>query len=317
MVRSVAAVLRGAQERARTPDQVGAGSQDDGGHASNHGAADAGHRPPQGVPVAQARRGAPRGREGVGIANLHQAFAKKDLEDLMYRISSAILLTVSLIAAAWGVESGVNWLNGTGEPSMCVVNNNTAAYSSYPINTAQLAKCDPSGAQFSNQESLKGTYSVATVAYAPYTSAADIAMLCGSSSATVRATRVALSGRSTSASQIDVSLIKRSTADTGGSQSSLTAVPHDSIDAAATASAVTFGAAPTAGTTVGTIRAQQANLSAAGSGGATTPFEWDFGVVIDKSIVLRGTGQCLALNLGGGAVPAGTVLNIFMEWTEE
>jgi hypothetical protein len=240
-----------------------------------------------------------------------------DLENLMRRISSAILLTLSVIAAAWAVESGVNWLNGTGEPSMCVVNNNTAAYTSYPVNTAQVVKCDPGGAQFTNRESLKGTYSVATVGYAPYASAADIAMLCGSSSATIRATRVAVSGRSTAANQIDVSLIKRSTADTGGTQSSLTAVPHDSVDAAATATGVTFGSAPTAGITVGTIRAQQINLSAAGSGGATTPFEWDFGVVIDKSVVLRGSGQCVALNLGGAAVPAGTALDIFLEWTEE
>jgi hypothetical protein len=53
---------------------------------------------------------------------------------------------------------------------------------------------------------------------------------------------------------------------------------------------------PLRGTLVGAIRAQQINLSAAGSGGAA---------------------EGLYLNLNGATMPTGTVLNVFVEWSEE
>jgi len=117
-------------------------------------------------------------------------------------------------------------------------------------------------------------------------------------------------------------LVKRSTADTAGSSTAvnLTAVPHDSLDAAAGAVVTTYTGSnvnPNLGTAVGSIRAQQSNVSAAGSGGAATPVEFDFGNLADKPVYLRSASEGLYLNFNGAALPAGTVLNIFVEWTEE
>jgi hypothetical protein len=117
-------------------------------------------------------------------------------------------------------------------------------------------------------------------------------------------------------------LIKRSTADTAGSSTAvnLTAVPHDSLDPAAGAVVTTYTGAnvnPNLGTAVGAIRSQQSNVSAAGSGGAATPVEWDFGNVAEKPVYLRSASEGLYLNFNGATLPAGTVLNIFISWTEE
>ena len=57
--------------------------------------------------------------------------------------------------------------------------------------------------------------------------------------------------------------------------------------------------------------------AAAGSGGAAVPVEFDFGTVNDKAVVLNSASECLYLNLNGAAMPAGTVLNVFVEWSEE
>ena len=203
-----------------------------------------------------------------------------------------------------------------GEPQMGQVYDPTAT-PSFAAKSMQVVALDPTGAQMSNGEGRKATYSAAVIAYSPYASPQDVAGLVGSSTKRVRVLRFAVSGRATAANQLDVQLVKRSSADTGGTPTALTSVPHDSNDGAATAAAATFAAAPTAGTLVGAIRAQQINLSAAGAGGAAVPVEFDFGTVNDKAIVLNGASEALYLNLNGAAMPAGTVLNIFVEWSEE
>jgi hypothetical protein len=60
------------------------------------------------------------------------------------------------------------------------------------------------------------------------------------------------------------------------------------------------------------MRAQQGNVSA-GSGCAATPVEFDFCNLADKPVYLRSTSEGLYLNFNGAALPAGTVLNIFVE----
>lgn len=203
-----------------------------------------------------------------------------------------------------------------GDPQMGQVYDPTAT-PAFAAKSMQIVALDPTGAQMSNGEGRKATYSAATIAYAPYASPQDIVGLLGSATRRVRVLRFAVSGRATAANQLDVQLVKRSTADSGGTPTPLAAVPHDSNDGAATATANSYAAAPTPGTLVGAIRAQQINLSAAGSGGAAVPVEFDFGTVNDKAIVLNGAAEGLYLNLNGAAMPAGTVLNVFVEWTEE
>jgi hypothetical protein len=216
------------------------------------------------------------------------------------------------------MEAGRTVPTGTaaGEPQMGQVYDPTKT-PAFAATSLQVVALDPTGAQMSNGEGRKATYSAATVAYAPYATPQDIVGILGSGTKRVRVLRFAVSGRATTANQLDVQLVKRSAADTSGTPTALTAVPHDSNDAAATATVNTYAAAPAAGTLVGAVRAQQINLSAAGSGGAAVPVEFDFGTANDKAVVLNSAAEGLYLNLNGAAMPAGTVLNVFVEWSEE
>src|SRR6266550_8344389 len=87
-------------------------------------------------------------------------------------------------------------------------------------------------------DGAKSTYSAAKVGLVPGSSATDFFTLTGSATKTVRITRITITATTTSATPValDILLLKRSTANTGGtSTGSPTAVPHDSANPAATA----------------------------------------------------------------------------------
>ena len=97
-------------------------------------------------------------------------------------------------------------------------------------------------------------------------------------------------------------------------------MPHDSLDPAAGAVVTTYtgsNVSPNRGTAVGSIRAPQRNVSAGGSGGAATPVAFDFGNLADKPVYLRSANEGSVPQFQRrSARPAGTVLNILVEWTE-
>lgn len=229
---------------------------------------------------------------------------------------AAATLLLCLVNSVHAAETGAPWKNGTGEPSGCVVNDNTAAAASAAVNTFQVTRCDVSGAQFSNGESLKASYSVAVAAYAGYASATDISCLLNGGGKVGRLVRVAASGRAAAAAAFDILLIKRSTLGSGGTPTALTAGAHDSADSAASLAVFTYASAPAVGTQVAIYRAQQTILIPAGTAAAYNPVEFLFGVTNDKSLVLR-SFQGVCLNMNGTSAPAGMALNIEWKWTEE
>jgi len=160
---------------------------------------------------------------------------------------------------------------------------------------------------------LARTYS-ASFNVAAAASATDIATISGNASNTCYVTRVTISGVQTTAGVNDILLIKRSTADTGGTSTGQTAVPHDSTDAAASSAVLAYTANPGAlGTAVGTVRRGYLPVPSATSTG-TPPVVFDFGDK-GKEIILRGVAQQLAINLNGATIAGGT-FDICIEWFE-
>ncbi|SRR6266403_800208 len=156
----------------------------------------------------------------------------------------------------------------------------------------------------------KATYSASVTGLVGL--AGDIFILNGSTTKTIRVTHVEFSGIATAAADMDVSLIKRSTADTAGTAAAAT--PHDSASAAASAVAQSYTAAPTPGTTVGTaVRVAKVEIATAA---AQAQFiVWDFGNRPSQAVVLRGVAQGLAMNVS--ATQLGALYDISYEWTEE
>lgn len=160
----------------------------------------------------------------------------------------------------------------------------------------------------------KATYSTSAI-FAAAASATDVFTITGSVSKTIRVTRIAITGTQTTGAVRDVLIIKRSTANTGGTSATPTIAPHDSNSSAATAVVRNYTANPSGlGTSVGTIRSAKVLIGAATALPGEFISEW--GPRSSQAPVLRGTTQVLSVNLNG-VTSAGNSLSINIEWTEE
>lgn len=166
-------------------------------------------------------------------------------------------------------------------------------------------------------DSIKRTYAAGVASLSGQAGAqTDILQICGSATTTVRVTKMAVAGRATAVSPADIWILKRSTANTGGTAQLSTEVPLDTGTSAATAAVEAYSVAPTTGTLVGTIAAGQIYLGNLTTGVGTPLLNLLWGDRPGSAVVLRGAAQCLAMNLSS-QVHAGALWNVSVEWTEE
>jgi hypothetical protein len=154
----------------------------------------------------------------------------------------------------------------------------------------------------------------ASATVAPAASATDISVLPGvaTASTSVLVTRIKVSCTQTTAGIITLNIIKRSTADTAGTSSAMTVVPDDSAQAGTPAAPLTYTANPTTGTAVGNVDTYKLGCLAPATAGANDVYILNR---TQKPIVLRGTAQQLAVNLGGVTVTGGS-FTVTYEWIE-
>lgn len=172
-----------------------------------------------------------------------------------------------------------------------------------------------SAAQLSvDTENLKASYSwSATVT--PAATPGDIWTLTGSATKTVRLKHLRAYCNAGAAGGITISLIRRSSANTGGTSTAGTIVKRDTNSAAATAVTALYTANPTTGTPVGAIDTVFLPCALNGAGPA---YDRYFGAGDGlQSIVLRGTTDSLALNGNGSALPASPSMAIAADFNEE
>ena len=177
---------------------------------------------------------------------------------------------------------------------------------------------DSSGAFFANQEGQKATYSAAITGLVAASSATDIVYITGSATKTIRITRINIGGRATSAASADVQIIRRSTANSGGTCAAMTLVQHDMNTAAPTATVSSCTANPTLGSTTngGTLRDKQLFLGNLSTSAPGADAQFLFADRASSTIVLRGAAQTIGINLNG-VTYSGNLMDVDIEWTEE
>ncbi len=158
------------------------------------------------------------------------------------------------------------------------------------------------------------TYSACIIDLVAASSATDIFTVTGSGTKTVKITKVLISATQTTAGEVNIVFLTRSTANSAGTSTNPTAVPNDPNDPAATATANAYTANPTAGTLVGDVRAFKLNVGSAS--GNLLVWEETFGNANSKPITLRGTGSVFAINLNAVTV-TGNKFTVTVEWTED
>lgn len=175
---------------------------------------------------------------------------------------------------------------------------------------------DSTGAMFVNRESQKATYSTA-VQFTIAANSTDVLTITGSATKTIRCVKLSVSGTNTGNTNATVFLTRRSTANSGGTSTVATNVSADSTQAAATATVRSYTANPTLGTLVGNFRVDSLFLPTLASTNQNVEVTFLFGDVNNKSIVLRGTSESIAVNFAGALITGTTVLAIDVTWTEE
>lgn len=162
-------------------------------------------------------------------------------------------------------------------------------------------------------EGYKATYGATDDALTPAATPTDVVIINGSATKTIRIKSITVSGIAATAGSMDLTLVKRTAANSGGTAATVHWAKFDSADNNATAVVQSYSANPTTGAGYA-ISTKTLNFGLAGAAGTVT---WDFSNRNDKAIVLRGTAQGLALNFNGNTVPTTGKFSFGIEWTEE
>lgn len=176
---------------------------------------------------------------------------------------------------------------------------------------------DTTGSHYINQEGRKATYRACAVAYALLASAtAPCIYVTGSSTKTVRITKIRFSASAGTGTVCDVTL-RRFTALSGGGfgTGNITTSELDTPNPGSTATvhATTSLITTVTGATVLACERYEIVTPAA----TTLPglIEWNFGIANDQALVLRGTADFVGITVSAiGTTPAA---DVWIEWTEE
>lgn len=179
-----------------------------------------------------------------------------------------------------------------------------------PLIGAQ-AQPAPSG-YFLTSPAQRNTYAAVVTALAPAASATDFFTITGAAGKIVQVREIGCTGTSTAAGSLAVTLTKRSTANSAGTSTTMTNVPFNSGNAAASAVVKAYTANPTTGTAVGVIASGLLATVAPASSGVNG-FDLRF---TDQLPTLVSASQVLALNAGGASFTSGASLTCRVVWTE-
>lgn len=202
--------------------------------------------------------------------------------------------------------------NGDTNPAIMALRNdaltsNTSASGDYGVPTT-----DTYGALLMKDEQRhKVSYSMAFTV-SPAATATDIFQLIGSSTKTVEIEKITITGTMTTGGPVVFIVSKRSTANSGGTSSGGTAVPHNSALAAATAVGTIYTANPTTGTPVGDIERAAINIPTV-TGTASTPLPMTWYDI--QPPLLSGVAQALVISLGGVTL-TGASINVSINFVE-
>jgi len=173
-------------------------------------------------------------------------------------------------------------------------------------NAAAAAAMDGSG--------LLPTYSYASFGNTPAATATNILTLAGAAGKIIKIRSVFISGIATTAGSLRTDLVKRSTADSGGTATTPTGVAWDSQNPTAAATLALYTANPTVGTAVGILATRRVflNLTTA----VIDRMVESFGIRWESPIVIR-ESEYFSISHAGATIPSGGVVDLGITWTEE
>lgn len=161
------------------------------------------------------------------------------------------------------------------------------------------------------------TFCATTAAFTIPATPTDMVTLTGGAGKVVRVQRVILSHTQTTAGINTFLLVKRTSANSGGTSTAVATIPYFASFSSTTASVLNYTANPTLGSTTGggIVRRVQL-LTPALATVSPALYEFNFQSQTSMPIYLVGISDVLALNFAGAALPAGLAIQVTFEWTE-
>lgn len=184
-----------------------------------------------------------------------------------------------------------------------------------------FAQIAPPGGAGAPPATYSAAFSPSAGGTAVAASTTDFWCIAGSASKGVFITKITLTGQSGAAAITGrINLVLRSSLDTGGTPTTITAVPHDSTNAGATATVTSFAANPGAlGTAVATLKGYVDVIQSSAASMPGGPFfavNESWGAIRGvQPLVLRGTTQAACLNSNAGTTLTNVMINV--EWYEQ
>lgn len=163
------------------------------------------------------------------------------------------------------------------------------------------------------------TYMATSSAFTPGTSPEDVFTITGNATTNVYVLKMGLSTTQTTAGTNPWFIKKRSTANSGGTSASVTAVPLQSGNAAAAATLKQYTVTPTGvGTIVGSLWAgwvNSAKIDTAGVAGDES-VTIDFETMLGQPVALLSATEVLSWSFNAGTLPAGLSVLAWVQWAE-
>lgn len=169
------------------------------------------------------------------------------------------------------------------------------------------------------------TYSSVALSLTPAAAATDIACIAGTNvSKNIFINHISVSGTAGTLITVPIVILRRASADTGGTAASTTAnwantiLRNDSFNGAPAATLISYSANPTINDTSPTyLRSRALTLPTTGAGTVISPasFDWET-TSFGQRPVLHNASEQLCINLNGSTISSG-VLQLSIEWTEE
>lgn len=157
------------------------------------------------------------------------------------------------------------------------------------------------------------TYSSANPAIAN-ANATDLWCIAGGAGKNIYVNTIHANAVASAAAVLNVSIIKRSTLNTGGTPTTETIVPLDSNNRTSVATVTSFAGSPTLGTAVGTVAAHKIQVATTSNANNMNDLLFTWGDIADQPIVLHGVNESLCINI---PATAGATWAVYAKWTEQ
>lgn len=176
-----------------------------------------------------------------------------------------------------------------------------------------IAQAQPSATVLSSPTQLR-SYRAAVTALVPAASATDIFTIAGASGKTITVRTLHCDGSADGAQGVVLSVVKRSTLDTGGTSTAPTAIQLNPVQAAASATLKAYTANPTLGTAVATLAVGIMATTVASPAFNNVGVTFDF---TNQNLFITSATAQVSVNANATTFNNNSKVNCWAEWSEQ